>query len=54
MHIDPLVANLSTSPGRLDSPILIAMGSSANIPFVVATQTLRFFQIILTGLFQYR
>ena len=51
LHIDPLTAYLSTSPGGLDSLILIAMGSSADIPFVVATQTLRFFLVILAGPF---
>jgi uncharacterized protein len=51
LHVDPLTAYLSTSPGGLDSLILIAMGSSADIPFVVATQTLRFFLVILAGPF---
>ena len=49
LHTDPLTAFLSTSPGGLDSVILIAVGSQANIPFVVAVQTLRLFVVILTG-----
>ena len=49
LHTDPLTAYLSTSPGGLDSVILIAMGSQADVPFVVAVQTLRLFLVILTG-----
>jgi len=49
LHIDPLTAYLATTPGGLDSVILIAMGSQADIPFVVAVQTLRLFVIILVG-----
>lgn len=49
LHIDPLTAYLSTSPGGLDSVILIAMGSQADLPFVVAVQTLRLFAVILAG-----
>ena len=48
-HTDPLTAYLSTSPGGLDSVILIAMGSQADVPFVVAVQTLRLFMVILIG-----
>ena len=49
LHIDPLTAYLSTSPGGLDTLILIAMSSEADVPFVVAVQTLRFFMVVLTG-----
>jgi uncharacterized protein len=45
----PLTAYLATSPGGLDSVVLIAMGSEADIPFVVAVQTLRLFAVILIG-----
>ncbi|MEI7430972.1 MAG: AbrB family transcriptional regulator, partial [Betaproteobacteria bacterium] len=45
----PLTAYLSTSPGGLESIILIAMGSEADIPFVIAVQTLRLFVVILIG-----
>lgn len=48
-HTDPLTAYLATSPGGLDSVILIAMGSRADVPFVVAVQTLRLFMVILIG-----
>ena len=49
LGIDPLTAYLSTSPGGLDSMILIAMGSRSDVPFVVAVQTLRLFVVILVG-----
>jgi membrane AbrB-like protein len=49
LHIDPLTAYLATSPGGLDSMILIAMGSGTDVAFVVAVQTLRLFVVILTG-----
>jgi hypothetical protein len=49
LHTDPLTAYLSTSPGGLDSVILIAMGSHVDLPFVVAIQTLRLFAVILIG-----
>ena len=45
----PLTAYLATSPGGLDSVVLIAMGSEADVPFVVAVQTLRLFSVILIG-----
>ena len=48
-HTDALTAYLSTSPGGIDSVILIAMGSQADVPFVVAVQTLRLFIVILIG-----
>jgi membrane AbrB-like protein len=47
--IDPLTAYLATSPGGLDSIAIIALGSGANIPFVLAIQALRIFVVILTG-----
>jgi len=49
LHTDPLTAYLATSPGGLDSMILIAIGSQSDVPFVVAAQTLRLFVVILTG-----
>ena len=49
MHTDPLTAYLATSPGGLDSVILIALGSHADVPFVVAVQTMRLFAVILFG-----
>jgi uncharacterized protein len=47
--IDPLTAYLATSPGGLDSIAVIAVGSSADVPFVLAMQTMRLFIVILTG-----
>ncbi|MBS1154903.1 MAG: rane protein AbrB duplication [Proteobacteria bacterium] len=49
LHTDPLTAYLATSPGGLDSVTIIALGSHADIPFVLAVQTLRVFVVILTG-----
>jgi membrane AbrB-like protein len=46
---DALTAYLATSPGGLDSIAIIAVGSGANIPFVLAIQALRIFVVILTG-----
>lgn len=50
-HCDPLTAYLATTPGGLDSVILLAMGANTDVPFVVAAQTLRLFLVILTGPF---
>lgn len=46
---DPLTAYLATSPGGLDAVAIIAVGSGANVSFVLALQTLRLFVVILTG-----
>ncbi len=46
---DALTAYLATSPGGLDSIAIIALGSGANVPLVLAIQTLRVFFVILTG-----
>jgi hypothetical protein len=48
-HVDALTAYLATTPGGLDSVTVLALGSRANIPLVIATQTLRLFVVILTG-----
>jgi len=47
--IDPLTAFLATSPGGLDSVIIIAANSNVNLPFVAAMQTARFILILLAG-----
>jgi membrane AbrB-like protein len=47
--VDPLTAFLATSPGGLDSVIIIAANSKVNLPFVAAMQTARFILILLTG-----
>jgi uncharacterized protein len=49
LHTDPLSAYLATSPGGLDSVAVIAIGSHADLPFVLALQTLRMFMVIITG-----
>lgn len=49
LHTDALTAYLATSPGGLDSVTVIAIGSGADIPFVLAVQTLRLFVVLLTG-----
>ncbi len=44
-----LTAYLATTPGGLDSVIAIAMGTNADMNFVVAVQTLRVFAVLLLG-----
>ena len=46
---DPLTAYLATTPGGLDAIAIIAVGSNANISFVLALQTVRLFVVIVTG-----
>jgi membrane AbrB-like protein len=48
---DPLTAYLATSPGGLDAVAIIALGSQADISFVLALQTARLFIVIITGPF---
>ena len=47
--VDALTAYLATSPGGLDSVVVIAMGSGCDVPFVLSLQTLRLFAVILAG-----
>lgn len=49
LHTDALTAYLATSPGGLDSMAIIAVGGGANVPFVLAIQTLRFVIVLITG-----
>ncbi|GFK93039.1 hypothetical protein NNJEOMEG_00868 [Fundidesulfovibrio magnetotacticus] len=49
LGVDPLTAYLATSPGGLDSVAVIAVGSRADVPFVLAVQTLRLFAVVLAG-----
>jgi hypothetical protein len=49
LHVDALTAYLATTPGGLDSVTVIALGSGANVPLVLAVQTLRIFVVILSG-----
>ncbi|HEY1722580.1 MAG TPA: AbrB family transcriptional regulator [Magnetospirillaceae bacterium] len=51
LPIDGLTAYLATSPGGLDSVVIIAVGSHADAPFVIAAQTLRLFAVMGTGPF---
>jgi membrane AbrB-like protein len=46
---DALTAYLATSPGGIDSVAIIAVGSHADVPMVLAVQTLRVFMVIATG-----
>jgi uncharacterized membrane protein AbrB (regulator of aidB expression) len=47
--VDPLTAYLATTPGDLDSVTVIALGSRANVPLVLAVQALRVFVVIAAG-----
>jgi membrane AbrB-like protein len=49
LPIDLLTAVLATSPGGLDSVAIIAVGSKADVSFVLAVQTLRLFVVLITG-----
>ena len=49
LPIDFLTAFLATSPGGLDSVAIIALGSRADVSFVLAVQTLRLFVVLATG-----
>lgn len=49
MPVDFLTAFLATSPGGLDSVAIIAMGTKADMSFVLGVQTLRLFVVLLTG-----
>ncbi len=47
--VDPLTAYLATSPGGADSVAIIAAGSDADVPFVMAMQAGRMLVVLLTG-----
>ncbi|WP_114394005.1 AbrB family transcriptional regulator [Oleisolibacter albus] len=49
LGMDGLTAFLATSPGGLESIAAIAVGSDADVSFVLALQTLRLAVVILTG-----
>jgi membrane AbrB-like protein len=49
IHVDALTAYLATTPGGLDSVTVIAVGSGANAPLVLAVQALRIVVVIVTG-----
>jgi uncharacterized protein len=46
---DPLTAFLATTPGGLDAVAIIAISSNADTSFVLATQTVRLFVVIISG-----
>jgi uncharacterized protein len=47
--IDGLTAYLATTPGGIDSVAVMALGSGADAPLVLAVQTLRLFAVVLAG-----
>jgi membrane AbrB-like protein len=47
--VSAVTAYLATSPGGLDSVAAIALGSSADMNFVTAVQTMRLFSVVLLG-----
>ncbi|MGV3524264.1 MAG: AbrB family transcriptional regulator [Candidatus Sericytochromatia bacterium] len=49
LQIDPLTAYLATSPGGLDSAVIIAASARVDLPFVVTLQTCRLFAVMLLG-----
>ncbi|WP_160348851.1 MULTISPECIES: AbrB family transcriptional regulator [unclassified Bordetella] len=49
--VSMLTAYLATSPGGLDSVAVLALEANADMPFVVAFQTLRLFAVVLVGPF---
>ncbi|MGR6940175.1 AbrB family transcriptional regulator [Klebsiella aerogenes] len=49
LPLDFLTTYLATSPGGLDTVAIIAVGTRADMSFIMAMQTLRLFTILLTG-----
>ena len=49
--INGLTAYLATAPGGIDSVAIMALGSGADAPLVLAVQTLRLFAVVLAGAF---
>jgi uncharacterized protein len=47
--IDGLTAYLATAPGGIDSVAIMALGSGADAPLVLAVQTLRLFAVVLAA-----
>ena len=47
--ITGLTAYLATTPGGIDSVAIMALGSGADAPLVLAIQTLRLFAVVLAG-----
>jgi uncharacterized protein len=49
MDIDGLTAYLATTPGGIDSVAIMALGSGADAPLVLAIQMLRLFAVVIAG-----
>jgi membrane AbrB-like protein len=49
LGIAPLTAYLATSPGSMDSIAIIASAANADLSFVMALQTVRFFIVVFAG-----
>jgi membrane AbrB-like protein len=47
--IDGLTAYLATTPGGIDSVAIMALGSGADAPLVLAIQMLRLFAVVIAG-----
>jgi len=47
--IDGMTAYLATTPGGIDSVAIVALGSGADAPLVLAVQMLRLFAVVLAG-----
>ena len=46
-HVDPLTAYLATTPGGVESVVIIAAASKVDVPFVMAMQTTRLLTLIV-------
>ena len=44
-----MTAYLATTPGGIDSVAIMALGSGADAPLVLAVQMLRLFAVVLAG-----
>jgi membrane AbrB-like protein len=49
--IDPITAYLATTPGGIDSVAIVALGSGADAPLVLAIQMLRLLAVVAAGSF---
>jgi membrane AbrB-like protein len=49
LGLSPLTAFLASCPGGLDAVTIIASGSGADLPFVMAMQAMRLLLVILSG-----
>lgn len=49
LHVDPLTAYLSTSPGGVDSMLIIAASTPVDLPFILSAQTARFLLVVAFG-----